>query len=322
MWARGVQEYSEQFPAAYEQLGSLGDTHSGAMIPLVYAGEVLGVFAMGFLDPARFGVIDQAFTLLLAQDTATALHRARTYDVEHEKRRQAEVVARAREDVLGVVAHDLRNPLNLIHMTAQMLLTEPPVEKRRELLEIGERAVAQMNRLIGDLLDAVRLQAGRLSLEIAPVSCHSIVDGAAETFVPLAQGRGITLEYRCDDSTIHVCADFARIQQVLGNLIGNALKFTPSGGTVLLVASREGSIAVIKVSDTGPGIPADNIPHLFEQFWQARQGDRRGAGLGLAIAKGIVEAHGGNIWAESTEGAGSTFSFTLPIIAAKSRAAS
>jgi signal transduction histidine kinase len=169
-----------------------------------------------------------------------------------------------------------------------------------------------MNRLISDLLDTVRLQAGRLSLDVQDVKVDEIVHQAEETFRPVADKRGIQLEMVASDTNTALSADPLRLSQIVGNLVGNALKFTPPHGHVTLHVSPYGKDVIFQVADDGPGIPPAHLEHLFDKFWQARQTDRRGVGLGLAIAKGLVEAHGGKMWVESTPGAGSTFSFSLP----------
>jgi signal transduction histidine kinase len=269
--------------------------------------------ALHFREAGALGAADRTFTLLLAQATATALHRARSYDAELEKRRHGELLAHAREDVLGVVAHDLRNPLSLIVTTTELLQEEdldPP--RRTQILDIARRAGKQMNRLIEDLLDTVQLESGRFSLVTEDVAVASIFRQAEETFRPLADKRRIRLTCMAPHESVNVRADPLRVSQVLGNLLGNALKFTPENGDVIFHAAPKGREVVFHVSDTGPGIPPEQIEHLFEQFWQARRNDKRGVGLGLTIAKGIVEAHGGKIWCESVVGGGSTFSFTLP----------
>jgi signal transduction histidine kinase len=239
---------------------------------------------------------------------------ARSYDAERQKRHDAELLANAREDVLGLVAHDLRSPLNLIITTADLLLEEKlDPARHRELLEVAMRAGKQMNRLIGDLLDTVRLQAGKFSLDLEDVAVASIFQQAAESFLPAAEKREIRLDIVRPGDGILVRADPLRVAQLVSNVVGNAIKFTPAKGSVTVKAAPDGERLVVKVTDTGPGIPPSDIPHLFDNFWQARSNDHRGVGLGLAIAKGVVEAHGGKIWCESTVGVGSTFSFTLPI---------
>jgi len=210
------------------------------------------------------------------------------------------------------VAHDLRNPLNLIITSTDLLLAETLDRNRRdELLGVTMRAGKQMNRLIGDLLDTVRLQAGKFSLDLEDVAVMMIFRQAEETFRPLAAKRGIDLETIAPQDGVAVRADPLRVSQIVGNIVGNAIKFTPDDGNVTIRSVANGNHVAIHVTDTGPGIAAADMDHLFDNFWQVRN-DHRGIGLGLAIAKGVVEAHGGRIWCESAPGRGSTFSFTLP----------
>jgi signal transduction histidine kinase len=307
-----ADEFREKYGGVYQGLRQLADMQTYLATPLVHAGETVGSMSLHFKEAGAVGAADRTFTLLLAQAAATALHRARSYDAELDKRRRAEMLAQAREDVLGVVAHDLRNPLNLIQMTVELIIDEElSAERRKEMLDIGLRAAKQMNRLIEDLLDHVRLQAGRLSLDVEDVSVHTILQDAEETYRPLADRRHVHFETTIQDG-FSVRADRTRVSQIVGNLIGNAIKFTPEQGIVKLRATSEDKQVVFQVIDDGPGIPADNISHLFDNFWQARKSDKRGVGLGLAIAKELVEAHGGKIWVESSVDHGSTFSFSLP----------
>ena len=283
-----------------------------------------------------------AFLIVAATITATmeALHRAiglaetraaelkrlneevgRSYDAERERRHVAELLAHTREEVLGVVAHDLRNPLSIIISSTDLMLEEnlDPV-RRKELLQVALRAGRHMNRLIGDLLDTVRLQAGKLVLDLEDVTVAVIFRQAEEAFRPIAEKRHIYLEAIPPESRVCVRADPLRVSQIVGNLLGNAIKFTPDRGNVTMRALADGNHVDIHIADTGPGIAPADIEHLFDNFWQARRNDHRGVGLGLAIAKGLVEAHGGKIWCESALGHGSTFSFTLPRATATSSA--
>jgi signal transduction histidine kinase len=314
IWIGSAAEYRQRYAWSFGEFGVLSDTQAHVATPLIHEGEKVGSLSLSFSDPSAFGAADRAFTLLLAQATAAAIHRARSYNAEREKRREAEVLARAREDALGVVAHDLRNPLNLILTTAELMIDEElPLERRREMLSIAIRAAKEMNRLIADLLDTVRLQAGRLSLNVEDVSVDAIIKQAEETFRPLAERRHLRFEAVAQDGA-SVRADPTRVSQIVGNLIGNAIKFTPEQGSVKLRAIPNGKQVVFQVIDNGPGITPDNMSHLFDNFWQARKDDRRGVGLGLAIVKELVEAHGGKIWVESKVDQGSTFSFSLPAV--------
>lgn len=313
LWLGSVEEFRTRFPSLYERVGAVSDKQLHAVIPLLHGGDVVGALGMSFAEPSAVGATDRAFTLLLAQATAVALQRARSFDVERDRRHEAELTARGREQVLGIVAHDLRNPLHLMVATLEML-DEPDLEpeRRRELRAIAMRGVQHMRRLVGDLLDAVRIQAGHLSLDLEGMTLGAVVEQAKEMHRALASERGVALEVRVHEANVPIRLDRARIQQVLGNLLGNALKFTPKGGHVTLDARIENGQAVFRVSDSGVGIPADRLPHIFERFWQGQPGDRNGVGLGLAITKAIVEAHGGNIEVESEPGRGSTFTFRIP----------
>lgn len=227
----------------------------------------------------------------------------------------AEQASRAREEMLAIVAHDLRNPLNVVVMTAGLLTdTEPSRERRVQLLGTVRRAAQRMNRLIEDLLEVVRQESGQMRLAIEEVSAASLIAQTAEMFQATALEKGVSLSVQDPAASLIVRGDPERILQVMSNLVGNALKFVSRGGTVRLKCEPGAADAVFAVADSGPGIPQEDIDRLFEKFWQRRRADRRGVGLGLAIARGIVEAHGGRIWAESTLGIGSTFCFSLPLV--------
>jgi K+-sensing histidine kinase KdpD len=314
IWLSTVDEFRKRYPRTFATVGTVSDRQSHVIVPLHYANDVVGVLGMSFAEPSAAGATDRAFTHLLAQAAAAALQRARSYDAERELRKYAEITARAREQVLGIVAHDLRNPLHLVMATTEML-AEPGLspERRQQLVAATGRATTQMRRLVSDLLDAVRIQTGRLTLDRESMTIGTIADQAAEMARPIATEQGVTLEVRVENGRQCVSADHARMQQVLGNLLGNALKFTTRGGCVVLEVSADADAAVFRVHDTGPGIAPERLPHVFDQFWQGDSGDRRGIGLGLAIAKAIVDAHSGTMDVESRVGEGTTFSFTLPV---------
>jgi signal transduction histidine kinase len=313
VWLRTPAECRDRFARASAEAWPGMDMQAHLALPLIHGDSVVGGLTFDFDQPSEVRETDQLFAGLLAQATTDALVRARRFDEEHEARRTAEVVSRAREEVLGVVAHDLRNPLNLVSTTAQLLM-EPdlPAEKRRSLYAINAKAVHRMNRLIGDLLEVVRLEAGRLSLNVGPCEIDRLLAETAEAFEARASEHGVTLAVTPGSSGVVVSADGERLLQLLDNLVGNALKFTPAGGTITLSSAAGEGWVRVAVADTGPGIPEDQRARLFERFWQAHGTDRRGLGLGLAIARGIVEAHGGVLEVDSTVGSGSTFHFTLP----------
>jgi signal transduction histidine kinase len=197
--------------------------------------------------------------------------------------------------------------------TAQLLVDEDlPAPKRRDLLNVSVRAAHQMNRLIGDLLDAKRIQNGPLPVHAENCSPESILSQIDETMRPLAVQAGIDLRVLVrGPAGACVRVDASRIVQALGNLVANALKFTPRGGQVIVSVSLGRRIAAFGVSDSGPGLSLENRRHLFERFWQAKT-DRRGVGLGLTIVKGIAAAHGGRVVVRSILGTGSTFAVICP----------
>jgi signal transduction histidine kinase len=243
------------------------------------------------------------------------LLRARALSVSLRQRAEdAEHAARTRDEVLAMVAHDLRNPLNLVVTTGAFLLeTAAGLEpQQQEQLRMIQRAASQMNRLIQDLLDVAATGSGQVAVSAEDEPIEPLVREACAQLEHAASAAGIKLGCTFGPELPAVHADRGRIMQVLGNLIGNALRFTPAGGSVTVATAREGERVRIAVSDTGEGIDAADLPHVFERFWQARQSRGGGAGLGLAIARGIVAAHGGELRVESMVGDGSSFSFTLP----------
>lgn len=222
-----------------------------------------------------------------------------------------------RDELLAVVSHDLRNPLSTISLCTTIIADMLPRPARtREVmrrLEVIRRSVDQMERLIQDLLDAARADAGRLTLEPHEFPLGPLLAEAVLTLRPLAAEKAQRLAVVVADGVPPVRADRQRTLQVVSNLVGNAIKFTPPGGRITVRARREGREVVVCVEDSGAGIASEDLPYVFERFWQAKNERRRGAGLGLAIARSIVEAQGGRIWVESRPGHGSRFSFTLPL---------
>ena len=227
---------------------------------------------------------------------------------------------RARDDMMGIVSHDLRNPASAVKMLARSILAESrergdiPLDVA-ERVEIMLQAAAQIDALIQDLLDVTRLEAGRLTVSPREVAPRPLVEAALYAMRTLAESSGVALEASYADELPMVYADPERVTQLLSNLVGNALKFTPAGGRVEVRVRPYDEGTLVSVIDTGDGIPAEQLPHVFDRFFQvssARLGARHGAGLGLPIARGIVEAHGGTIWIESAAGRGTTVRFTLP----------
>ena len=262
----------------------------------------------------------------IAQDI-TARKQAETERIElltreRTAREKAEQAVRTRDEVLAIVSHDLRNPLNTISLAVAALESgDIPAKDVPRTIQVVRRAVDRMNRLIADLLDVAKLEAGqKLAIEPQPLDVKTVVAETCDSLAAEAERKLQHLACDCRDDVPPVNGDRHRLIQVLSNLVGNALKFTGEGGQVTVAARREDDHVVVSVQDTGPGIPPENLANVFNPYWQARQTARLGAGLGLAIAKGIVAAHGGRIWATSSPGEGSTFSFTLPALDASSTA--
>jgi PAS domain S-box-containing protein len=280
------------------------------VVPLRSREEVLGTisFVRSPLTPP-FDETDLELAEELGLRAALAVENARLYH-------HARATTRARDDMLGVVSHDLRNPIHTVFMSASFLLELLPEneerKKERAQVAIIRRAAERANRLIQDLLDITHIESGRLSLLCEPHLASSIVHEALEQAAMQAAERGVILERGPVDEGARVLADRDRVVQALGNLIGNALKFTPAGGRVTVSVARVDDSVGISVADTGPGIAADQVPRLFDRYWQANRADRRGVGLGLSIVKGIADAHGGQVRVQTEEGAGTTFTLVLP----------
>ena len=279
-------------------------------LPLIAREHVLGVLTL-YREAGRlpFSAGERSIATELSVRAAFAIDNARLFTAA----RQATV---ARDHALGVVSHDLRNPISAIGMSARALLPSIPVDdpERRALLTniVASQDLAQ--RMIRDLLDVANIETGHLSLEERPVAVVPLLDRALALFTSEAEAKGVALGLGDVPRLPQVWGDDERLVQVLSNLLSNAVKHTPSGGHITLSARILDYDVEVAVTDTGHGIPAASLPLIFERYWTVRgNAPKGGTGLGLAIARGIVEALGGKLWAESVEGAGSTFRFTLRI---------
>jgi signal transduction histidine kinase len=277
-------------------------------VPLVSRGQTLGVILAAATQGTLFTQEDAALLGELSRHGSLAIDNARLY-------LDSQQAVQAREEVLAIVSHDLRNPLNAVMLAASLLQTSDRIDPEdREQLEIIDISAKRMQRLIEDLLDVTRLECGkRLPVEPAPLDVESLFAETYELFRSQAATNSITLQYRAGDHVPPVYADRHRVLQVLSNLIGNAMKFTPPGGMITYRAEPQDRSVLIVVADNGPGIPKENLGDIFNPYWQAKRTARLGAGLGLPIAKGIVESHGGRMWVESEPGDGTKFFFTLPV---------
>lgn len=290
--------------------GARGEANQAMMVvPLVSRGQTLGVMIAVASETKPFRSDDVQLFVELARHASLTIDNARLY-------LESQQAVRAREEVLAIVSHDLRNPLHSVMLAASLLETSDSLssEEDREQIETISLSVKRMSRLIEDLLDVTRLEGGkRLPVQPAPVEASSLLVEAYEMFKAQVAACGIALERRAAENLPPVHADRHRVMQVFSNLIGNSLKFTPPGGTISVGADAWGGEVLFTVADTGPGIPNEHLVDIFSPYWQAKRAERLGAGLGLPIAKGIVEAHGGRIWVESQPDAGTKFFFTLPV---------
>jgi signal transduction histidine kinase len=237
----------------------------------------------------------------------------KAYHQEQAALETARAALAAREELLAIVAHDLRNPLGAITMRAAMLREQATTDKGRQQAQTIENIAMRMGHQIRTMLDVTAIEAGRFS--VLPTRCEldDLIHETVELFEPVARSKQIWLAQKVESPGIVVHAERERISQVLANLLSNALKYTPPGGHVTIAVDRHAGEARIGVLDTGHGIAHENQIHIFDRFWRDETSGRKGTGLGLFIAKGIVEAHGGHIWVESEPGHGARFYFTLPL---------
>jgi PAS domain S-box-containing protein len=284
------------------------DPQSIMGLPLLVHGDLFGVLILISSNPLRsYKREDLGMAEALAERAALAIENGRLYQA-------ALHATRLRDEVLGVVAHDLRNPVAAITMAATALRRRATEGESRNIkaLESIIRAAGRVNRLIADLLDVTLIEAGQLGVERARVSTRQLLTECVEAQRPLASSASLALRLDLADDLPDVWGDPHRLLQVLENLVGNAFKFTPAEGCITVgAAPREGEV-LFWVADTGSGIAPEGLTHVFDRFWQARKGAHHGAGLGLPITRGIIEAHGGRIWVESTLGRGTVFFFTVP----------
>ncbi|HEY8377706.1 MAG TPA: ATP-binding protein, partial [Nannocystis sp.] len=282
------------------------EIHSLVAVPLLVRDKLLGALAFVSSTPERtYGPADVRLAEEIAQRAALSIENAQLF-------RAAQRATQARDEVLAVVAHDLRNPIASVLMHVAALRRTGDEERRRRSLSAIERAATRMDSLVADLFDLACMEAGRLSMNPRPVAARQLVLDAFDAHRPQAAEASIELRLDLVPELPEVWADRDRVLQVFENLITNALKFTDPGGRITLGARPRGGEVLLWVADTGCGIPPDQLPHVFDRYWRAARAERRSAGLGLCIVKGVVDAHGGRIWAESAPGVGSTFFFTLP----------
>jgi signal transduction histidine kinase/DNA-binding NarL/FixJ family response regulator len=293
---------------------------SGTYMPLRFGGRVRGVLVLAFMPGRRDPVADVEFTRSVAYRISMALEQQRLL-------RQTQRAVAARDRALSIVSHDLRNPLSTIEICAMALLDPAPAPQSgiHEMGELIQRSAGWMQQIVEDLLDRASLDAGRLALHRRSTSVAELFDATRLMFAAGAVQRSIDLVLDDGADLPSVDVDPHRLLQVLSNLISNAMKFTPAGGRVELLARAvdddlsdvllkgpRGPAVRFTVSDTGSGISSDELRHIFDWYWQSPKGPGKGAGLGLAIAKGLLEAHSSRLNVDSVPGTGSNFWFTVP----------
>jgi PAS domain S-box-containing protein len=291
--------------------------HSLIVAPLRFQARIEGTLSVWRAAPGRpYPAEDERLVGELATRAALAIEAARIFQREERARREAELAARAREDFMAILAHDLRNPLGTVSLGSALLLRSTVGHDRLDPIhdQAGRiyRAAERMEAMIRNLLDAATVESGQLPIEAAPVRIDALVNDAIDMMTLAAHERSITLEKACACDDARIRGDHGRVLQVFSNLIGNALRFTPAGGTVAVRAELADGCARLTVHDSGCGIDPRELPFVFDRFWKGKDTARGGTGLGLYIAKGIVEAHGGVITVASEPGAGAVFTFTLP----------
>jgi PAS domain S-box-containing protein len=302
-WLREVAGADEDYFHVTRRIAA----RSIMIVPLLFEGRTVGAISLASLG-RRYERADLALVQALAEWAALALDHARLYQ-------EALRAVQMRDEVLGIVSHDLRNPIGNIHLSAKLLETAPLDPGARRHVERIQRGVARANHLIQDLLEVSRGDAGKLSLDRAPHDVAGLIDEAVDLQRAAAEQKGICIDLDLSPDLPPIDADRHRLLQVAANLLDNALKHTPEGGRIRVAAALEGGAVRFSVEDSGPGIAPEDRPHVFDRFWQAKTQRRAGAGLGLAIAKATVEAHGGTIWVESEVGHGAAFRFTCPVSA-------
>jgi signal transduction histidine kinase len=314
----GAQPWTQANEAAWDLLAP--PIVSSMIVPLVVGDKTLGTLTFASESASRiYRPVDLALAESLAHRAALAIENAHLYQA-------AQRAIRSRDEILAIVSHDLRNPLGVIKTLVgglrRSLPDEPANERVLSACEAIRRSTDRMNRLIDDLLDVAGIEAGKLSVSLAPHDVAALVNEAVNAILPLAAAKEIAIHVDVA-SPLRARCDRARILQVLANLLGNAVKFTPErGGAIRVGAERDGDDVRITVEDRGPGIAPEDLPHVFDRYWQAKSASRAGAGLGLAIVKGIVDAHGGRVHVESVVGHGASFVLSVPLAGAAERPAS
>jgi PAS domain S-box-containing protein len=294
------------------------DPKSSLIVPMMIKDKVLGTLEVQAYENGAFNEEHAVALEMAANLAAVAIENVRLIETEAAARQAAESANRAKDEFLSVLSHELRTPLNAMLGWVRMLKAGVLDEENTErALEVIERNTRLQGSLIEDLLDVSRIISGKMRIETELVDLISVVKTASETIRPLADAKDVNYSFEHEDESVFLTADAVRLQQVVSNLLQNAIKFTPAGGEINISLERNEANAILRVTDTGVGIEKDLLPHIFDRFRQADASARRnftGLGLGLTIVRNIVELHGGTIDVESEgKDKGSTFTLTLPL---------
>jgi signal transduction histidine kinase/CHASE3 domain sensor protein len=315
---RTAAEVEAQFPDIVERHRNDG-IQAAAAFPIQNAGRVIGGLLVRFTRPRAHTRNDMSFMAAMSRIAGEALERARLFEAERDARTAAESANRAKAAFLASMSHELRTPLQAALGFAQLIrsgLYGPITDDQSEVLGRVERSQTHLTRLIDDILDFARLEAGRVRMNVEEVAVADSIQQLGPLVEPQAARKRIELSMVVPPPSLIVSADRHRLQQILVNLVGNAIKFTPESGVVRVRATRDAEFVIIQVSDSGPGIPPDRLQAIFEPFVQVDEGHTRthsGVGLGLAISRDLARAMGGELAVESVVDQGSTFSVKLPV---------
>ena len=313
----GKSEIVERYPALREQ-NRRALTEAWMALPLLIGSRALGGLAFGFAEARRFTADDERFAMALAQQAAQALDRADLYAAERAARAEAESANMAKSDFLATMSHELRTPLNAIAGYAELLgmgIHGPLSDAQREAISRIQRSQRHLLALINDILNFARIEAGQLALSVEDVPVRAIVQELEPLVAPQLGAKALTLSIGATDARLTARADADKVRQILLNLVSNAIKFTQGDGRISIDTGARGDRVYVSICDTGSGIPADQLEHIFEPFVQLNRtlaSAHEGAGLGLAISRDLARAMGGDVTVESRIGEGSTFTLWLP----------